>query len=56
VSGDAFFVNGSGREFIRLSFSAPSPERIEEGVRRLARTVREELAAHREEPPARAAR
>jgi 2-aminoadipate transaminase len=56
VSGDAFFVNGSGREFIRLSFSAPSPERIEEGVRRLARTVREELAANREEPPARAAR
>ena len=55
VSGDAFFVNGSGREFIRLSFSAPSPERIEEGVRRLARTIREELAANREEPPARAA-
>jgi 2-aminoadipate transaminase len=56
VSGDAFFVNGSGREFIRLSFSAPSLERIEEGVRRLARTISEELAANREEPPARAAR
>jgi 2-aminoadipate transaminase len=56
VAGDAFFVNGSGRHFIRLSFSAPSPERIEEGVRRLGQTIREELAAHRAEPPARAAR
>jgi len=36
VSGSAFFVDGSGQEYIRLSFSAPAPERIEEGVRRLA--------------------
>jgi 2-aminoadipate transaminase len=56
VSGDAFFVNGSGRQFIRLSFSAPTPERIEEGVRRLASTIRAEQAARQEEPPARAAR
>ena len=45
VSGEAFFVNGSGRHFIRLSFSAPTPDRIEEGVRRLAAAVREEVAA-----------
>jgi 2-aminoadipate transaminase len=56
VSGDAFFVNGSGRQFIRLSFSAPSPERIDEGVTRLGQTIREELAMRRAEPPARAAR
>jgi 2-aminoadipate transaminase len=36
VIGSAFFVDGSGHDTIRLSFSAPSPERIEEGVKRLA--------------------
>jgi DNA-binding transcriptional MocR family regulator len=36
VAGSAFHVDGSGRDTIRLSFSAPSPERIDEGVRRLA--------------------
>ena len=37
VVGSAFHVNGSGHDTIRLSFSAPSPERIEEGARRLAK-------------------
>ncbi len=55
VAGQAFFVNGSGQQFIRLSFSAPTPERIEEGVRRLATTIREELAACQAGPPAPAA-
>ena len=36
VVGSAFFVDGSGHEKIRLSFSAPSIERIGEGVNRLA--------------------
>ena len=54
VAGEAFFVapseqgqsrGGDGRRTMRLSFSAPTQERIEEGVVRLARTVREELAA-----------
>jgi 2-aminoadipate transaminase len=36
VIGSAFYVDGSGHDKIRLSFSAPPPERIEEGVRRLA--------------------
>jgi 2-aminoadipate transaminase len=35
VIGSAFHVDGSGHNTIRLSFSAPSPERIEEGARRL---------------------
>ena len=39
VDGSAFFVDGTGTEFMRLSFSAPSPSRIEEGVRRLAAAV-----------------
>ena len=55
VAGEAFFVNGSGRQFIRLSFSAPTPERIEEGVKRLAAATRAELAACRSESPAPAA-
>ena len=45
VAGEAFFVQPGGRNIIRLAFSAPSHEKIREGVARLARTVREELAA-----------
>ncbi|MBA3637983.1 MAG: PLP-dependent aminotransferase family protein [Acidobacteriota bacterium] len=45
VAGEAFFVNGAGQNIIRLSFSAPSHEKIRDGVARLAATVREELAA-----------
>jgi 2-aminoadipate transaminase len=44
VAGEAFFVNGAGRNIIRLAFSAPTVERIVAGVERLARTVREESA------------
>jgi DNA-binding transcriptional MocR family regulator len=39
VAGSAFHVDGSGHNTIRLSFSAPSPDRIKEGVRRLAATL-----------------
>jgi len=47
VAGEAFFVDGrgSGRHVVRLAFSSPSHERIREGVARLGRAVREELAA-----------
>lgn len=41
VAGESFFVDGSGANYIRLAFSGPSHERIEEGVRRLAEAVRE---------------
>jgi 2-aminoadipate transaminase len=43
VAGEAFFVNGGGRNMVRLSFSAPPTERIVEGVTRLGETVRAEL-------------
>jgi 2-aminoadipate transaminase len=64
VAGQAFFVNalrqaqgapndrsggGSGQNIIRLSFSAPSLDRIREGVRRLASVVRNELTERRGE-------
>lgn len=42
VTGTAFFVDGSGGKYIRLSFSAPDEDRIREGVRRLAAAMQEE--------------
>lgn len=45
VTGDAFFVDGSGTAYIRLAFSGPTHERIGEGVRRLAEAVGEAQAA-----------
>jgi 2-aminoadipate transaminase len=40
VTGSAFYVDGTGHDRIRLSFSAPSEERIHEGVRRLAAAMK----------------
>ena len=45
VAGAAFFVNDSGHNVIRLAFSAPTHDRIREGVKRLAAVVNEEIAA-----------
>ena len=45
VAGGAFFVDGSGRYFVRLSFSQQTPERIEDGCVRLAAAIKEEHAA-----------
>jgi len=43
VSGTAFYADGQGADHMRLSFCYPTPERIREGVRRLAGVVRSEL-------------
>ena len=43
VIGSAFYVDGTGHDRIRLSFSAPTPERIEEGARRLAAAMKPAL-------------
>jgi 2-aminoadipate transaminase len=48
VAGAAFFVSGGGHNMIRLSFSAPTLERIREGAKRLAAAIREEAADRRE--------
>jgi DNA-binding transcriptional MocR family regulator len=45
VAGAAFYVDGSGQNMIRLSFSAPGPDRIVEGIARLARVVRSAAGA-----------
>jgi 2-aminoadipate transaminase len=54
VAGEAFFVDGDagGRNLMRLSFSAPTPARINEGVARLAAAIREERAALSSSSPA----
>ena len=43
VSGTAFYADGQGGDHMRLSFCYPTPERIREGVRRLAGVVHSEL-------------
>ena len=49
VVGSAFFVDSTGVNTLRLAFSAPTAERIEEGVRRLSAALHEELEDHDEE-------
>lgn len=44
VPGAAAFVDGTGQNTMRLSFSSSTVEQIEEGVRRLADVVRAEIA------------
>lgn len=39
VPGTAFYADGQGSDHMRLSFCYPTPERIREGVRRLAGVV-----------------
>jgi len=43
VPGTGFFVDGQGRQYMRLSYCYPEPDRIIEGVRRLAGVIDEEL-------------
>lgn len=43
--GTAFYGNGTGQEFLRISYSYPTPENIKVGVERLAKTIEAELAS-----------
>ncbi|BDR55428.1 GntR family transcriptional regulator [Bombiscardovia apis] len=43
VSGTAFYNDGQGKDHMRLSFCYPTPERITEGVHRLAGVIDREL-------------
>ncbi|MBI3795784.1 MAG: PLP-dependent aminotransferase family protein [Deltaproteobacteria bacterium] len=45
ADGLAFFPNGGGERFLRLPYCALTPEQIDEGIGRLAETVRE-VRAH----------
>jgi 2-aminoadipate transaminase len=43
VPGTGFYVDGQGRRNLRLSYCYPEPDRIREGVRRLATVLEAEL-------------
>jgi hypothetical protein len=43
VPGTAFFADGTGQSHLRLSYCYPEPDRIREGVRRLATVLEEEV-------------
>ena len=43
VPGTGFYVDGQGRQNLRLSYCYPDPDRIREGVRRLAGVIESEL-------------
>jgi DNA-binding transcriptional MocR family regulator len=43
VPGTGFYADGQGRESLRLSYCYPEPDRIREGVRRLAGVIESEL-------------
>ncbi|MER6590732.1 PLP-dependent aminotransferase family protein [Micromonospora purpureochromogenes] len=47
VPGTGFYADGSGTGNMRLNFSFPSPERIREGVRRLASVMEQDIAMRR---------
>jgi DNA-binding transcriptional MocR family regulator len=42
VPGTGFYADGAGAEYLRLSYCFPPPDRIREGVRRLAAVVEQE--------------
>ena len=56
VPGTAFFADDQGRDHMRLSYCYPTPERIREGVRRLATVVEAELELQQTFGPADAGR
>lgn len=43
VIGSAFHCNNSGQNTMRLNFSFPTPEKLEEGIKRLAETIKSKL-------------
>nr|WP_246211153.1 PLP-dependent aminotransferase family protein [Phytoactinopolyspora alkaliphila] len=43
VPGTAFYADGFGSRSMRLSYCYPTPERIREGVRRLAQVIEQEM-------------
>lgn len=47
VPGTGFYIDGQGHQHLRLSYCYPTPDRIREGVRRLAAVVDGELELSR---------
>ncbi len=47
VQGSSFFVDGSGTNTMRLSFSHPPNDKIGEGIKRLGRVIEREIKNHK---------
>jgi DNA-binding transcriptional MocR family regulator len=43
VPGTGFYADGSGSQYARLCYSLPAPDRISEGIRRLAAVIETEV-------------
>ena len=52
ASGTGFYADGLGSRQLRLSYCYPPPERIREGIRRLAAVIEAELDLHQTFGPA----
>ncbi len=48
VPGTGFYADGTGTSHLRLSYCFPTPERIREGVRRLAKVIEQEMVVRAE--------
>lgn len=46
VSGRAFFPDRSGKHCMRLNFSYPTEEEIHEGIKRLSKVIKEQIALY----------
>ncbi len=46
VPGRAFYTDGSGQNFMRLAFCYPEEEEIEEGIKRLAAVVKNQISLY----------
>ncbi|GAA3860248.1 PLP-dependent aminotransferase family protein [Saccharothrix violaceirubra] len=46
ASGTGFYADGLGSRQLRISYCYPTPERIREGVRRLANVIKDEMELH----------
>ncbi|MDR6597390.1 PLP-dependent aminotransferase family protein [Saccharothrix longispora] len=46
ASGTGFYTDGLGSRQLRISYCYPTPERIREGVRRLANVIKDEMELH----------
>ncbi|MGM1059720.1 PLP-dependent aminotransferase family protein [Saccharothrix sp. Mg75] len=46
ASGTGFYADGLGSRQLRISYCYPTPDRIREGVRRLANVIKDEMELH----------
>jgi len=52
VPGTGFYADGSGGQYARLCYSLPAPDRITEGIRRLAAVIENEVQLREDFGPA----